>query len=58
MHSSLLISGSEDGRLYMWDRESSEVLQTLDGHEGVVRGNNFDDNTVLISSAGLWRNVE
>lgn len=36
-HSSLLVSGSEDGLLYMWDRESSEVLQTLEGHEGVVR---------------------
>lgn len=35
-HSTLLVSGSEDGVLYMWDRESSEVLQTLEGHEGVV----------------------
>lgn len=35
-HSSLLVSGSEDGVLYMWDRESDEVLQTLEGHEGVV----------------------
>lgn len=35
-HSSLLVSGSEDGVLYMWDRENDEVLQTLEGHEGVV----------------------
>lgn len=35
-HSSLLVSGSEDGVLYMWDRESSEVLQTLEGHDGIV----------------------
>lgn len=35
-HSTLLVSGSEDGILYLWDRESSEVLQRLEGHEGVV----------------------
>ena len=31
-HTSLLVGGSEDGRIYMWDQESSEVLQTLEGH--------------------------
>ena len=36
-HSSLIVSGSDDGILYLWDRESSEVVQTLEGHEGVVR---------------------
>ncbi len=29
---SLLVGGSEDGLIYMWDQESSEVLQTLEGH--------------------------
>jgi WD40 repeat protein len=42
-HSSLLVSGSEDGVLYMWDREDSEVLQTLEGHEGIV--STFHDET-------------
>ncbi|PWZ01158.1 WD40 repeat-like protein [Testicularia cyperi] len=31
-HTSLLVGGSEDGMIYMWDQESSEVLQTLEGH--------------------------
>ncbi|KAE8225292.1 hypothetical protein CF319_g1947 [Tilletia indica] len=31
-HTSLLVGGSEDGKIYMWDEESSEVLQTLAGH--------------------------
>ncbi|KIS67698.1 uncharacterized protein UMAG_11126 [Mycosarcoma maydis] len=31
-HTSLLVGGSEDGLIYMWDQESSEVLQTLEGH--------------------------
>lgn len=31
-HPSLIISGSEDGLVYLWDKESSKVLQTLEGH--------------------------
>lgn len=31
-HPSLIISGSEDGLVYMWGQESSRVLQTLEGH--------------------------
>ncbi|KAI3623991.1 hypothetical protein CBS14141_002419 [Malassezia furfur] len=31
-HPSLVISGSEDGLVYLWDKESSNVLQTLEGH--------------------------
>lgn len=31
-HPSLVVSGSEDGLVYMWDKESANVLQTLEGH--------------------------
>lgn len=31
-HPSLLVSGSEDGLVYIWDQESSNVVQTLEGH--------------------------
>ncbi|WFD20883.1 hypothetical protein MCAP1_003137 [Malassezia caprae] len=31
-HPSLIVSGSEDGLVYMWGQESSRVLQTLEGH--------------------------
>ncbi|KOS14382.1 wd repeat protein [Malassezia pachydermatis] len=31
-HPSLIVSGSEDGLVYMWSQESSHVLQTLEGH--------------------------
>lgn len=30
--------GSEDGRVVLWDVSSKEVMQTLEGHEGVVLG--------------------
>ncbi|ORY89421.1 WD40-repeat-containing domain protein [Leucosporidium creatinivorum] len=51
-HSSLLVSGSEDGVLYMWDRESSEVLQTLEGHDGIVYGAVWNDKQSLLASYG------
>lgn len=31
-HPSLVVSGSEDGLVYLWCQESNEVLQTLAGH--------------------------
>lgn len=31
-HPSLIASGSEDGLVYMWGQESTQVLQTLEGH--------------------------
>ncbi|KXT12192.1 hypothetical protein AC579_3101 [Pseudocercospora musae] len=30
--------GSEDGKVVLWDVSSKEVMQTLEGHEGVVLG--------------------
>ncbi|SGY94154.1 BQ5605_C037g11633 [Microbotryum silenes-dioicae] len=51
-HASLLVSGSEDGVLYMWDRESSEVLQTLEGHRGIVYGAVWNDKQSLLASHG------
>ncbi|EME42451.1 hypothetical protein DOTSEDRAFT_26044 [Dothistroma septosporum NZE10] len=32
------LCGSEDGKTILWDVSSKEILQTLDGHEGVVLG--------------------
>ncbi|WFD32443.1 hypothetical protein MSPP1_003490 [Malassezia sp. CBS 17886] len=29
---SLIVSGSEDGLVYMWDHDSTDALQTLEGH--------------------------
>ena len=33
---SLVLSGSEDGSLYVWDILTGDVLQTLKAHEGKV----------------------
>ncbi|WFD00385.1 hypothetical protein MYAM1_003134 [Malassezia yamatoensis] len=46
-HPSLVISGSEDGLVYLWDQESSNVLQTLEGH-GFESG--YTDGTLIRNS--------
>lgn len=30
-----IISGSEDGKVYIWDLQTRKVLQVLDGHRGM-----------------------
>ncbi|KAG3118583.1 hypothetical protein PI124_g5098 [Phytophthora idaei] len=35
-HSELVASGSEDGRVYLWQRDSGKLAAELDGHSGVV----------------------
>ncbi|KAK3805482.1 MAG: WD40-repeat-containing domain protein [Benniella sp.] len=32
-HNSLLVGGSEDGLVFIWDQESVDILQKLQGHE-------------------------
>ncbi|KAJ3025061.1 hypothetical protein HK097_006761, partial [Rhizophlyctis rosea] len=33
---SLVVGGSEDGLLYIWDVDKADILQTLPGHGGIV----------------------
>ena len=58
-----IISGSEDGKAYIWDVNSKEVMQTLDGHEGTVFGVDVapgDENETIITCGNdkkiiVWR---
>jgi WD40 repeat protein len=29
-----IISGSEDGKVYIWDLQTREIVQVLEGHQG------------------------
>ncbi|CDR98824.1 related to TAF5-subunit of TFIID and SAGA complexes [Sporisorium scitamineum] len=55
-HTSLLVGGSEDGLIYMWDQESSEVLQTLEGHGRDILhpGNKLTGGTAATATAGSF----
>ncbi|KAG6615793.1 WD40 repeat-containing protein [Phytophthora cinnamomi] len=35
-HSELVVSGSEDGKVYVWQRDSGKLVTELDGHSSVV----------------------
>lgn len=59
-----VVSGSEDGRIVLWDAKSKSVLQELDGHDGVTLWVDTHPTLDLLVSCGLdkkvklWSNVE
>ena len=61
-----LASGSEDGKIRIWDLEKRKAIATLDSHVSVVRGLNFSstqntlssssrDKTVILWDARSWK---
>ena len=52
-----IVSGSEDGGIFIWDVTSKEVLQRLDGHEGVVLGVDTHPKGDWLVSGGLDRTL-
>ena len=55
--------GSEDGHIILWDVSSKEILQEIDGHDGVVLGVDVGGAEQIIASCGmdktirLWKRV-
>lgn len=41
-----MVSGSEDAKLYVWDLQSREIVQVLEGHRGRLSA--FDCGTVTL----------
>lgn len=52
-----IISGSEDGSIFIWDVTSKKVLQKLEGHDGVVLGVDTHPKGNWLVSGGLDRTV-
>ncbi len=50
-------SGSEDGSIAIWDVVSKELLQRMEGHEGVVLGLDTLPGKDLLVSGGLDRTI-
>lgn len=52
-----IVSGSEDGKIFVWDAQGKDILQVLEGHEGVVFGVDTLDETGLMVSCGQDKTV-
>lgn len=55
----LLVSGSSDSTIKVWDLKSQKVMQTLEGHTESVLGLHFEDDYIVSCSrdatARIWR---
>ena len=45
-NSEYIVSGSDCGHVFMWDKKTEQVINLMEGDEGVVR--NFSKNTCII----------
>ena len=52
-----VVSGSEDGKIFTWDINSKELLQVMDGHEGVVLGLDTWEKDNLMLSCGMDKTI-
>ena len=48
-----VVSGSEDGKIYMYDLQSRLIRQTLEGHHDAVLAVDAHDSLELIGSGGM-----
>ncbi|KAJ1886801.1 hypothetical protein LPJ66_009446 [Kickxella alabastrina] len=48
---SLVVGGSEDGMVYIWDRESTNIVQRLCGHQGIVYDAKWNPKRGILCSA-------
>jgi COMPASS component SWD3 len=52
------VSGSEDGGIFLWDVKSKNILQKLDGHDGVTLWVDTHPSLDMIASCGLDTKVK
>lgn len=51
-------SGSEDGKTFLWDVSSKDVLQVLEGHEGIVFGVDVRSTDQSIVTCGSDKTIK
>mmetsp|Transcript_4673 Transcript_4673/g.6614 ORF Transcript_4673/g.6614 Transcript_4673/m.6614 type:complete len:553 (-) Transcript_4673:65-1723(-) len=60
----MIVSGSEDGHLLIWDRESGNVIQRIIAHEDITYDTKWNSASELLASCShdgvvkTWRSVE
>mmetsp|Transcript_55952 Transcript_55952/g.121792 ORF Transcript_55952/g.121792 Transcript_55952/m.121792 type:complete len:357 (+) Transcript_55952:125-1195(+) len=54
----MVVSGSEDGKIYMWDLQTKNVLQVLEGHSDVVLGVSAHPTLEMLASCGTDKDMK
>lgn len=63
-NSEFVITGSDDANIYIWDKETTELLTFLEGHDDIVNCIIGHPTQPLIASSGidhvvkLWHNID
>jgi WD40 repeat protein len=52
-NSEFVITGSDDARIYLYDKESTRLVQVLEGHESVVNCIASHPSTPMLASSGI-----
>ena len=52
-----VVAGSEDGKVYMWDLQTKQLLQTLEGHTDVVLGVSCHPSKEMIVTGGTDKDL-
>jgi len=52
-NSEYIMSGSDDGNIYIWDKETEELVRILEGHENVVNCVIYHPFDPMIASSGI-----
>ena len=57
-----LVAGSEDSLVYVWDRDTSQLLEKLDGHTSIINSISSTGNLFISSSDDssirVWESIE
>jgi len=49
-----IVSGSEDGKVYLWDLQSREIVQVLKGHTGMCSAVLFFRAVLFLTAWVYW----
>ncbi|KAL1751661.1 WD40-repeat-containing domain protein [Schizophyllum commune] len=53
----LVLSGSEDARVYIWDLQSRQLVQVLEGHKDVVLGVSVHPTKCMLATAAMEKDL-
>jgi hypothetical protein len=53
----MVVAGSEDGKVCLWDLQTKQLLQTLEGHTDVVLGVAAHPSRELIATGGTDKDL-